>query len=174
MWLNSDGPFWIPIINFKFVQLAANILQGRSTPTRRLTRSRISDHFDAASVAGHQWRLVTGKCSVVEWILAPLVRPTVALVTVNRASCNVVISGWNYGRTSCSAPASCSAHGPQLSFNKTRLILYNYLLWHSSSLKWTMVSNITATEVLIVSTNNDNAWLALSSTVKSNYYNSVD
>lgn len=52
-----------------------------------LTWFSISDHFNAAPVAGHQWRLITWKRRVIERIFASQVRPRVAFVAINRSRC---------------------------------------------------------------------------------------
>lgn len=52
-----------------------------------LTTLGVANHLDAAAVTGLQGRLVARQCGVVEGVLAPRVRPTVALVAVYRPRC---------------------------------------------------------------------------------------
>lgn len=44
------------------------------------------NHFDAASIAGHQWRLISWKRCIIEWVLASCIGPTVTFVAVNWSS----------------------------------------------------------------------------------------
>lgn len=58
-----------------------------SFDVEKLTRAGVSDHLDAAAVAGLQWRLVPRQGRVVERVLAADVTPAVALVAVDGPCC---------------------------------------------------------------------------------------
>lgn len=53
---------------------------------KKLTWFGMSHHFNAASIAGHQWGLVTWQCSIIEWIFASSISPTITLVAVDLSS----------------------------------------------------------------------------------------
>lgn len=55
-----------------------------SHATCRLTWFSVSNHFYAASVARHEWRLISWQRCVIERIFASQIRPRIAFVAINR------------------------------------------------------------------------------------------